>query len=78
MIGCSTWPGEPLRSKRVTIRVNSYRIAWLSGLGILPGRAIHKEAIMDKWYWADEVIEELEDQRKRERDERRSQEEDVE
>ena len=25
---------------------------------------------MDKWYWADEVIEELEDQRKRERDER--------
>ena len=33
---------------------------------------------MDKWYWADEVIEELEEQRKRERDERRSQEEDVE
>ena len=57
MIGCSTWPGEQLRSELVTIRVNSY-----------------KEALMDKWYWADEILEELEDQRKREREERREKE----
>jgi hypothetical protein len=27
LIGCSTWPGEQLRSELVTIRVNSYKEA---------------------------------------------------